>query len=307
MDTLHAQDEPSDIRAAIRRGLATGRPFAPLRWWTVVKARIARWSELDVTRKAAALSYYAAFSVVPILVIALWVGALLVDAANLRTHVLAQIGGLFGPTTVQWVDSAIAQAGEMRSGVAALISVVLLVIGATTSLAELKSSLDEIFGNNGVVEESWLSLVRARAYALGLILTLGFLLVTSLFANAALSSAMTWGGERFGLSGVWVARIIAETSTFLSTAALFAAVYGWLPSRHIGWRAVVRATLISATLFSIGRWIVATWLATNEAVSSFGAAASLALVLLWFYYSAVIFYSAAIIAAGDVRPGTKAQ
>jgi membrane protein len=307
MDTAHAHDEHSEVREAIRRGLATGRPFAPLRWWAVVKARIARWSELDVTRKAAALSYYAAFSVVPILVIALWVGALVVDAANLRTHVLAQVGGLFGPTTSQWVEGAIAQAGDMKSGVAALISVVLLVVGATTSLAELKSSLDEIFGSDGVKEESWLSLVRARAYALGLILTLGFLLVMSLFANAALSSAMSWGGERFGLSGVWIARTIAEVSTFVSTAALFAAVYAWLPSRHIGWRAVVRATLISAALFSIGRWIVATWLTTSESVSSFGAAASLALVLLWFYYSAVIFYSAAIIAAGDVRPGANAR
>ena len=306
MDTAHPNG-PSDVRDAIRRGLATGRPLAPMRWWGLAKARIARWSELDVMRKAAALSYYAAFSVVPILVIALWVGALVVDAANLRTHVLAQVGGLFGPTTAEWVASAISQAGDMKSGIAAIISVVLLIIGATTSLAELKSSLDEIFGSDGKKEESWLSLVRARAYALGLILTLGFLLVMSLFANAALSSAMTWTGDRFGFSGVWVARIIAELSTFISTAALFAAVYGWLPSRHIGWRAVVRATLISALLFSIGRWIVATWLATSEAVSSFGAAASLALVLLWFYYSAVIFYTAAIIAAGDPKPATKAR
>jgi len=307
MDTAQSHGEPSSVREAIQRGLATGRPLAPLRWWDEAKSRISRWSELDVTRKAAALSYYAAFSVVPILVIALWVGALVVDAANLRTHVMAQIGGLFGPTTSQWVETAIAQAGDTKSGVAALISVVLLIVGATTSLAELKSSLDEIFGSDGVKDEGWLTLVRARAYALGLILTLGFLLVMSLFANAALASAMTWGGERFGLSGVWLARAIAELSTFVSTAALFAAVYGWLPSRHIGWRAVVRATLISAALFSIGRWIVATWLATSEAVSSFGAAASLALVLLWFYYSAVIFYTAAIIAAGDPRPAAKAR
>jgi membrane protein len=146
--------------------------------------------------------------------------------------------------------------------------------------------------------------VGARAYAFGLILTLGFLLVLSLFANASLTSALHWSGERFGLSGAWVARAISEVSTFLSTAALFAAVYAWLPSRHIGWRAVVRATVVSAALFTVGRWAVATWLVTSEAVSSFGAAASLALVLLWFYYSAVIFYTAALIAAetGIVSP-----
>jgi membrane protein len=307
MATAHTHDSPSDVRDAIRRGLSSGRPFAPVRWWAAAKVRAVRWADLDVMRKSAALSYYAAFSTVPILVIALWVGALVVDAANLRTHVMAQIGSVFGPTTSEWVASAIAQAGDMESGIAAILSGALLVLGATTALTELKSSLDEIFGTRSNREESWLSVVRARAYAVGLILTFGFMLVLSLFASAALSSAMTWGGDRFGLSGVWVARIIAEASTFLSTAALFAAVYAWLPSRHIGWRAVVRATLISAVLFSIGRWIVATWLATSDAVSSFGAAASLALVLLWFYYSAVIFYTAAILAAGEVRTDADAR
>ena len=307
MATAQTHESPSDVRDAIRRGLASGRPFAPVRWWEAAKARVARWSDLDVMRKAAALSYYAAFSTVPILVIALWIGALVVDAANLRTHVLAQVGSVFGPTTAEWVSNAISQAGDLKSGIAAIVSIVLLILGATTALTELKSSLDEIFGTEGDPDESWISLVKARAYALGLILTMGFLLVLSLFANAALSSAMACGGERFGLSGVWVARVIAEASTFLSTAALFGAVYAWLPSRHIGWRAVLRATLISAVLFSIGRWIVATWLATSEAVSSFGAAASLALVLLWFYYSALIFYTAAILAAGQVRTDAPKQ
>ena len=299
MATTHIQDGPSDIREAIDRGLAAGRPLTPLRWWGFAKARIARWSEVDVMRKSAALAYYAAFSVVPILVIALWVGALVVDAANLRTHVLAQVGTVFGSSTAEWVDAAIAQADDMEGGIAALISIVLLVVGATTALGELKSALDEIFGPGAKRDESWLSLVRARAYALGLILTLGFLLVMSLFANAVFTSVLSWGGTALGLSGAWVARIISEVSTFASTAALFAAVYAWLPSKRIGWRAVLRATLISAALFTIGRWVVSTWLATNEAVSSFGAAASLALVLLWFYYSAVIFYTAAILAAGD--------
>jgi len=125
--------------------------------------------------------------------------------------------------------------------------------------------------------------------------------------GSLVAGALSWGGERFGFSGAVVARIIAEVSTFVSTAALFAAVYGWLPTRHIGWRAVVRATLISAALFSIGRWVVATWLATSDAVSSFGAAAALALVLLWFYYSAAIFYTAAILAADDAHANAKAK
>lgn len=298
MSIAHPADQDrSEIRAAIERGKATGRPLLAFRLAERAKAFISRWSEINVMRKSAALAYYAAFSVVPILVIALWVGALVVDAANLRGHVLAQVGAIFGEGTTSWVNEAIDQAGDLEGGLAAIVSLVLLVIGATTSLAELKSSLDEIFGTGRTTEESWLSLVRARAYAFGLILTLGFLLVLSLFANASLTSALTWGGERLGLSGAWLARLISELSTFLSTGALFAAVYAWLPSRRIGARAVLRATLISAALFTIGRWVVATWLATSEAVSSFGAAASLALVLLWFYYSAVIFYTAAVLAA----------
>lgn len=260
-----------------------------------VRSFAARWSKVDVLRKAAALSYYAVFSVVPILVIALWIGAQFVDAANLRTHVVSQVGIVLGPAA-RWLEEAIASAGDFRFGAAALVSFGLLLVGATTALAELESSLDEIFGLEARGDEGWVSLVRARAYALGLIVTLGFLLVVSLFVNGALAASLAWSGAYFGLSERWIALAASEASTFLSAAALFAAVYAWLPSRPIGRRAVVRATLVSATLFTVGRWFLATWLASSDIAESFGAAASLALVLLWFYYSAAIFYTAAILA-----------
>ena len=195
-----------------------------------------------------------------------------------------------------------------EGGIAAIVSIVLLVIGATTSLAELKSSLDEIFGSDGERRRrAGSSLVRARAYALGLILTLGFLLVTSLFANAALVERDDLGRRAVRALGR-VDRADHRRSVDLRQhRGALRGCLRWLPSRHIGARAVVRATLISATLSPSAGGSSRRGSRRSEAVSSFGAAASLALVLLWFYYSAVIFYTAAIVAAGDVRRDARAR
>jgi len=258
------------------------------------RAAAALWSRVDVMRLSAALAYYGAFSVAPLLVLALGVAALFVNARALEGHVVEQIAGVVGPDVADWISRVLAETSGREGGVAVSIAGVLVLVGATTALAELKAGLDDIVGAPKAGKQSWWSFVRARAFALGLILTVAFLLVVSMFASAALatfaSASTDWLGEPLGRA------VASEAIVFAGTALLFAAVYAWLPARRLGWRGVAKATLISATLFTAGRWVIGTWLATGEAVSAFGAAGAFAVFLLWMYYSSVVFYTAAVIA-----------
>lgn len=254
------------------------------------------WLRSDVLRKSAALAFYTAFSVAPLLVIALWAGSLLVDAAALRQQLLVQLRDLFGTTTAEWVDGVLAQTRYESGGLAALAATALLLVGATTALAELKASLDEIFGPGDTAGGSISALVRSRAYALGLIFTLGFLLIVSLFVNATIAALASHGLGWLGVGAGEAARIAGEITTLLATAALFAAIYAWLPARRIGLRAVLWATGLSAASFTIGRLVIGEVIANTD-VTAYGAAGAFAVVLLWIYYSAVVFYSAAVVVA----------
>lgn len=272
---------------------------------TALRCVAGYWSQARVMRKAAALAYYAAFSVAPLLVVALAAASLFADARGLERHVLDQVGSLVGRDTADWLAGVLARTSATEGGIAALVAGVVVLVGATTALAELKDGLDEIFAAPPRAEASWWSFLRARAFALGLILTLAFLLVVSLFANALLVAFAAWTTAWLG--GDVAPIVVGELVTFSGTAALFASVYAWLPSAAIGWRGILRATLISTALFAAGRWIVSTWIASADEVSVFGAAGAFAVVLLWVYWSAIAFYSGAVLAvatgacAGDAR------
>lgn len=269
------------------------------------RAAAALWSRVDVMRISAALAYYGAFSVAPLLIVALGVAAWFVDARALEGHVVAQIAGVVGPTVAEWIGGVLAETRASEGGLAVSIAGVLVLVGATTALAELKTGLDDIVGAPPASTASWWSFVRARAFALGLILTIALMLVVSMFASAALTafaaSATAFLGESVGRA------VAGEAIVFAGTALLFAAVYAWLPARRLGWRGVAKATLISSTLFTAGRWAIGTWLATGEAVSAFGAAGAFAVFLLWMYYSAVVFYTAAVIAVASGAIGRPAE
>lgn len=264
------------------------------------------WLRSDVLRKSAALAFYTAFSLAPLLVIALWAGSLLVDAAALRQQLLMQLRDLFGPTTAEWIDGVLAQTRYEGGGLAAMAATALLLVGATTALAELKASLDEIFGRGDTPGGSISALVRSRAYALGLIFTLGFLLMVSLFVNATIAALASHGLGWLGIGPGTAARIAGEVTTLLATAALFAAIYAWLPARRIGLRAVLWATGLSAVCFTIGRLVISEVIANTD-VTAYGAAGAFAVVLLWIYYSAVVFYSAAVVVAAALPASGSAE
>ncbi len=246
------------------------------------------WSDDDGSTAGASLAFYCAFSLAPLLVILLMISSLVVEASTAYTQVETQLRGLFGPSTSKILMEAVRSAQETSGIVSTVISVVTLLIGATTVLAALRSALARIWGVKPEAIGGWKGWIRSRLLSFGFILTLGFLLLVSLTITTAISrlEQRLSGGEA---AVVGIAAVLDTIASFAIVSLLFALIYRYMPARRTSWRAVLLGGAITALLFDIGRWGIGLYLSNSTQASAFGAAASFAALLLWLYYTAQIF------------------
>jgi membrane protein len=247
------------------------------------------WTEHRCSRKAAAVAYYTAFSLAPILVIVLAVAGILVDVTTLTAALLEQVRLLIGQSGADMLADVIAASGRTEHrGWASAVAFVALLIGATTAFAELKDGLDEIFGTTRRVARQGLwGTVRSRMLSFGVVLVLAFLLLVSLAVNAVLGMVAS---RLLDVEAGWFLRALSWVATLVVVLGLFAAIYRLLPDATLRWRDVLLGALLTATLFMVGRVAIGVYLGNSAPASAFGAAGSLAVLLLWVYYSASIFF-----------------
>ena len=248
------------------------------------------WLDDEAPSMGAALAYYSFFSMAPLLLIVVAVAGLVFGEDAARREIVLQLVGLVGTDGARAVDGVLASAAKPVEGaLATLIGVALLLVGATTVFAELQSSLDRIWRVRKQRDESgWLSLVRARLLGFGLVVALGFLLVVSLVFNAALAGATRWLEPAFG-GWATLAAGLSQAAGVLLVSLLFALIYKLLPRTPIRWSDVWVGAVVTALLFSAGKWLIGVYLAQVAVASAFGAAGSLVVVLVWVYYSAQVF------------------
>jgi membrane protein len=258
------------------------------RLWRAASALATAWSDDRCARRAAALSYYTAFSVAPILVIVLAVAGFIVDTTTLSSAILDQARMLIGDAGAELLAGLLeASRNGARQGWAAAAAFAVLLVGATTAFAELKDSLDELFGHQGPAPEGLWGMLRARLLSFGLVLALAFLLLVSLAVNAALAAVSGYLlGEQVG----WALRAVSWVATLVVVVGTFAAIYKLLPAAHLAWRDALLGASVTAVLFLVGRYLIGLYLGNSAPASAFGAAGSLAVLLLWVYYSASIFF-----------------
>jgi membrane protein len=173
--------------------------------------------------------------------------------------------------------------------IATIIGAVTLLFGATTVFNELQTALDRIWRSPAAEKKEGLwNLVRSRVLSFGLILSVGFLLLVSLVVSAGISALSSiWGSWLDGLE--IVLQVVNLLVSFAIITVLFAIIYRFLPRAHIGWHDVWIGAAVTALLFTIGKFLIGLYIGKSSVVSGFGAAGSLAVVLIWVYYSAQIF------------------
>jgi membrane protein len=256
----------------------------------VMRCAVDQWFAHRASSKGAALAFYTAFSMAPILVLVIAVAGFFWGAEAAQGQLLNELRGLMGKQGAEAIQLVLAGAQDKESGVwSTILATILLLVGATTVFAELKDSLDEIWQVPPTKDKTWWVVLRTRLLSFSLILVLAFLLMVSLVVSAALAMAENYVG------GMWkdatvLLQWLSVAISFLVIAVLFGVIYKLLPRVKLSWRDVTIGALGTAALFTFGKFLIGLYIGNSGVASSFGAAGSMIAMLLWVYYSAQIFF-----------------
>jgi membrane protein len=262
---------------------------APSGAWPLMRRTVGAWFDDGAASMGAALAYYTLFSLAPLLLIVIAVAGLFFGPDAARGEIFEQLQALIGAPGALAVQELLESVNRPAGGVLATVSgVVLMLIGATTVLAELQSALDRIWRAPPRPQGGVWRFLRARVLSFGLILGLGFLLVVSLVLSAALAAVQKWWSAWFGGWELALQAINLLSSLGLMTL-MFAMIYKIMPRVRVDWSDVWIGALVTAALLTVGRAAIGVYLGTGAVTSGFGAAGSLVAVLVWVYYSAQIF------------------
>jgi membrane protein len=252
------------------------------------------WSEDHASRLAAAVAYYTIFSLAPLMVIVIAVAGLIWQRSLVQQHLMGQVQGLVGAQGAGFIETLVASKGTVGQGIIASVAgVIALLFGALGAFSELHDSLNAIWD----VEEKKVSgffnnlkkAIKDRMLSFTVIIGIGFLLLVSLVISTALSAFQGTLGNLLAFPPV-VLQIINIAISVLVVTVLFALMFKVLPDAKIAWRDVWWGALMTAILFTIGKTLIGLYLGQSNVASSYGAAGSLIVVLLWVYYSAQILF-----------------
>ena len=258
--------------------------------WQMAKEVYRQWQDDEPFQLAAALAYYTVFSLAPLLLIAIAIAGLFFGREAAQGQVFEAIQDLIGGEGARAIQEMIKNTGSANSGFwVAVLGIVLLLIGAGGVVGQLQASLNKVWGVKPNSNNGWLHIIRERLFSYALVLGIGFLLLVSLIVTAIVSAA-----SRF-ISGFLPAVVVLWPliDIFVSigfTTVLFALIYKLLPDAYVSWKDVWVGALITSLLFSLGKLAIGIYLGQSSISSSYGAAGSVVTILLWVYYSALIFF-----------------
>jgi len=254
------------------------------------KKAVSAWLDDFAPSMGAAISYYTVFSLAPLLVIVIAIAGAIFGREAVMGQITGQLTGLIGRDGANLVQSLVASASDTDRGlVAGTISVVVLLVGATTVFAELQSALDRIWHvpEREKPQGLW-AVLRARLLSFGLILGLAFMLMVSLVVGAATSAFGGWIGGLMPASELLL-HVVNVAVSLAFTSVLFAMIFKLMPSTPVAWRDVGIGAVVTAVLFEAGKVLIGLYIGKSGITESFQAAGSLVVLLAWVYYAAQIF------------------
>lgn len=253
--------------------------------WKIVRIAVDQWLTHRSARLGAALAYYSVFSMGPLLLIVISVAGLFFGADAVRGNLTGQFRSMLGDTGSKAVEAMLAGASSPQSGkLAAATGVILLIVAALGVVGQLKDAMNTIWNveEPKEIEVSWY--VRTYLISFAAILSLGFLLAVSLVVSTALAAFASWTGT--------ASATIGQAVNFLASLAvltlLFAMLFKWFPDTQIAWSDVFPGAIATALLFNFGKFAIGWYIGTQGLESTYGAAASIVILLIWVYYSAQI-------------------
>ncbi|MEH1847925.1 MAG: YihY/virulence factor BrkB family protein [Nostoc sp.] len=258
--------------------------------WKLLQETFKEWSDDKASRLAAALAYYTIFSIAPLLIIVIAIAGAVFGEDAARGQIVGQIQGLVGKDGAQFIQTAIQNANKPQTGVmASIISVVVLLLGATGLFTELQDSLNTIWEVKPKPGRGINNIIRLRFLSFAMVIGIGFLLLVSLVISTGLAALVKYFGNILpGVDFLW--RIVNFVLSFSITTALFGLIFKVLPDVKITWNDVFIGSVITSFLFSIGRFLLGQYLGNGSFGSTYGAAGSLVVLLAWVNYAAQILF-----------------
>jgi membrane protein len=252
-------------------------------WWALIRDAAADWVAHKDSRQGAALAYYSVFSLGPVIVIAIAIAGLVFGEEAARGEVEVQLRGLLGDAAATAVDAMLAGARHPQQGLlATAIGTVILLFSAIGVVVALKDAFNTVWEVDAKkISGAW-QFIRTYLASAAAVMALGFLLLMSLLFTAALSAAAKYLGPQAPASAL---QLLGSLISLAAIAVLFAMMFKWLPDTYVAWRDVWLGAAVTAALFEIGKLLIGLYIGKQALESTYGAAASLVVLLIWVYYS----------------------
>ena len=275
-------------------------------WVSLLRETVREWQDDRCLRLGAAIAFYTLLSLAPLLVVTIALVALVLGDQMAQSEVMGRVEALLGADTAATVRGMVERASQPRSGlVATAIGLGLSVLGASGLFGQLQQALNEIWDVPPRPGRGWRGMLRDRATSFAMLLLVGFLLLVSLGAGAALTALSSRIADLFPGAAVATRSVDVVVSLLLS-ALLFGMLFKFLPDTKLRWSDVAVGAFVTAGLFAVGRLAISWYLGRATGTSVYGAAGSLVALLLWIYYSSqLLFFGAEFTQVWARRHGSR--
>lgn len=266
------------------------------------------WSNDKAPVLGASLAFYTLFSLSPLLVVIISIAGLWFSGPNASHQIFNQIGGLIGPENAASLQKMLVQPQHQSHGIfAASAATVMLIFGAAGVFTQLQNALNQIWEVTQKPGQGIKGFIRHRLLSFAMVLGIGFLLLVSLVITAGMAAVGKYFGGHFG-NLEWVWQILNNVVSFGVVALLFGLMFKYLPDVKVAWKDVWVGAFVTAFLFTLGKYFLGMYIGKSSLVSTYAAAGSLIVVLLWVYYSAqILFYGAELTQVFAYEAGRNVQ
>jgi membrane protein len=264
--------------------------------WTMLKQGFSEFGDINITKMAAALAYYTVFALAPMLIVIITIVQFFYGDKAINGELYPQISGFLGPEAGAQVQDMIKNAAISGSStISTIISVIVLLLSATGVFAEVQDSINSIWHLKAKPKGGMIKLLVSRLISFSMVVSLGFIMLVALVINSAVEAIMNRLEHLFSDAMVYVAYGINLLLTFIITTFLFCIIFKVLPDAIIKLKHVLPGAIATAILFMIGKFGITLYVSKSNIGSTYGAAGSIIVILVWVYYSAIILYFGALL------------